>query len=333
MKAWKWLFAACAAVFAVNAPAQQPVKMRIAWIVPVSNLGQFVFTVKDQLRHHGKSYVAETTRFQGTTPQLTALATGELDVGLLGFTSFPLAITNARMDDLRIFLDEFRDGAPGFYSNEFMVRKDSGIDKIADLKGKTLATNARGSAVDVAMRVMLRKSGLDDGGFTVVEAAFPNMRAMLLEKKVELIPAVPPFSYNPELRENSKVLFTEGQALGPNFLGIWVARSGFLQKNRAAVIDMLEDYLRVLRFLTDPKNHKQAVEIASASSKIPGQVLEPWLFMPGKDYYRPADGIIDVKLLQSNFDDMQKLGVVKARVEAQKHVDMTYVREAAARLK
>ena len=44
---------------------------------------------------------------------------------------------------------------------------------------------------------------------------------------------MPPFAYNPELRANSKVLFTEGQALGPNFLGIWVARAGFLQKNRA----------------------------------------------------------------------------------------------------
>jgi NitT/TauT family transport system substrate-binding protein len=312
--------------------AQQPVKIRVAWIVPVSNLGQFVFTVKDHLRHHGKSYVVETTRFQGSTPQLTALGTNELDIALLGFTSFPLAIQNARMEDLRIILDELRDGTPGYYSNEFMVRPDAGINRVADLKGKTLATNARGSAVDVAARVMLRRNGLDDAGFTIVEAAFPNMRAMLLEKKAELVPAVPPFAYNPELRAGAKVLFTSADALGQSFLGIWVARSAFLQKNRAAVVDMLEDYLRVLRFLTDAKNHKAAVEIASAASKIPAQVLDPWLFT-NKDYYRPADGLIDVKLLQSNFDDQRKLGVLKEQVDAQKYVDMSYVREAAARLK
>src|SRR5205823_9491637 len=123
---------------------------------------------------------------------------------------------------LRIIVDELRDGAQGYYSNEFMVRNDSGIKSVAELKGKTLATNARGSAVDVAARAMLRKEGLDDSAFTIVEAAFPNMRAMLLEKKVELIPAVPPFAFHPELRQNARTLITERQALGPNFLAIWV---------------------------------------------------------------------------------------------------------------
>jgi sulfonate transport system substrate-binding protein len=314
------------------APALGQTKVRIAWIVPVTNLASFMYTAKDVLRHHGKSYIAEPTRFQGSTPQLTALGTGDLDVALLGFTSFPLAIQNARMEDLRIIADEIRDGVPGYYSNEFMVRKDAGIRSIADLKGKVLSTNAAGSAVDVAMRAMLRKNGLDDKAFTVVEAAFPNMRAMLLEKKAELVPAVPPFAYNPELRGGADVLFTEGQALGPNTLGIWVARAGFLQKNRAAVIDLLEDYLRIVRFVTDAKNQKTAVQLASAATKIPAPALDAWLFT-NRDYFRPTDGEVDVPGLQSNMDEMQKLGFLKARVEAKKYVDMSYIREAARRLK
>ena len=332
MKLVKCLFAVLAAALAAPGHAQQPVKVRIAWIVPVTNLASFMYTAKDVLRHHGKTYVAEAARFQGSTPQLTALGTGDLDVALLGFTSFPLAIQNARMEDLRIIADEIRDGVPGYYSNEFMVRKDSGIRSVADLKGKVLATNAAGSAVDVAMRAMLRKNNLDDKGFTVVEAAFPNMRAMLLEKKAELVPAVPPFAYNPELRDASTVLFTEGQALGPNTLGIWVARRGFLEKNRAAVIDMMEDYLRVVRFVTDPKNQKSAVQLAATATKIPPQALEAWLFT-AKDYFRPADGQVDVPGLQSNLDEMRKLGFLKQPIDAQKYVDMSYVQEAAKRLK
>jgi len=134
------------------------------------------------------------------------------------------------------------------------------------------------------------------------------------------------------LREASTVLFTEGQALGLNTLGIWVARSAFLQKNRAVVLDMMEDYLRVVRFVTDPKNQKAAVQLASAATKIPPQALEAWLFT-AKDYYRPADGQVDVPSLQSNIDDMRKLGFLKQQVQAQKYVDMSYVREAATRLK
>ena len=326
------LLCAGALAFALCGQALAQTKVRVAWIVPVTNLASFMYTAKDVLRHHGKSYIAEPVRFQGSTPQLTALGTGDLDIALLGFTSFPLAIQNARMEDLRIIADEIRDGVPGYYSNEFMVRKDAGIRSVADLKGKVLSTNAAGSAVDVAMRAMLRKNGLDDKSFTVVEAAFPNMRAMLLEKKAELVPAVPPFAYNPELRAASNVLFTEGQALGPNTLGIWVARTGFLQKNRAVVLDLLEDYLRIVRFVTDPKNQKSAVQLASAATKIPAPALEGWLFTD-KDYFRPADGQVDVPPLQSNMDEMLKLGFLKQRVDAQKYVDMTYVREAAARLK
>ncbi len=332
MKALKLLIAAAAMIVASHAQAQEPLKLRIGWIVPVTNLASFMYTTKDVMRHYGRSYAVEPIRFQGSTPQLIALATGDLDIALLGFTSFPLAIQNARMQDLRIIVDEFRDGVAGYYSNEFMVRADSGIRSVADLRGRVLATNAGGSAVDIAMRATLRKAGLDDKDFTVVEGGFANMRAMLLEKKVDLVPAVPPFAYNPELRAKSTVLFTEGQALGPNTLGIWVARSGFLQKNHAVMVDLLEDYLRVVAFVTDPKNRKEVVQLAATAAKLPPEALEGWLFT-GKDYFRPADGIVDTASLQANIDEMRKLGFINEQIDAGKYVDMSLVREAAARLK
>ena len=69
--------------------------------------------------------------------------------------------------------------------------------------------------VDVAMRTMLKKHGLEDKrDYTVVEAAFPTMRAMLAEKKVDLIPAVLPFSVDPELRKIARPLFNQREAIG-----------------------------------------------------------------------------------------------------------------------
>ena len=96
---------------------------------------------------------------------------------------------NAGLDDLRIIGDEFQDGVPGYYSQEYMVLKDGPIQKVEDLKGKVVATNAAGSAVDVAMKAMLHKHGLEPNrDYTVVEAPFPAMKAMLAEKKVDLDP-------------------------------------------------------------------------------------------------------------------------------------------------
>ena len=149
-----------------------PLKIRVGWVVVPASTAPLVLEKKELLKHFGKSYVAEATRFEGTPPVITALAAGELDVGPLAFSSFGLAIENARLDDLRVICDEIQDGVPGHGSNEFMVRNDGPIKTVADLKGKVLATNAPGSAVDIAIRAALRRNRLDaDKDVSFVEAA------------------------------------------------------------------------------------------------------------------------------------------------------------------
>src|SRR6202161_2045580 len=192
-----------------------PVKIRVGWVVVPASLAPLVLEKKDILKHYGQSYVAEATRFEGTPPVITALASGELDIGPLAFSSFGLAIQNAHMDDLRVISDEIQDGVTGHGSNEFMVLKDGPVKTVADLKGKVLATKAMGSAVDIATRAMLRQSGLEaNKDYTIIEAPFPAMRAMLAEKKADLISAVPPFSLDPNLRSIAHTLFTQKDAFG-----------------------------------------------------------------------------------------------------------------------
>src|SRR5580704_10397581 len=187
-----------------------PVKIRVGWVVVPASTAPLVLEKKDILKHFGQSYVAEATRFAGTPPVITALAAGELDIGPLAFSSFGLAIENANMADLRVISDEVQDGVPGHGTNQFMVLNDGPVKTVADLKGKVLATNAMGSAVDVAMRAMLRRSGLEaNKDYTVVEAPFPAMRAMLAERKADLVSAVPPFSLDPDLRAMANTLFTQ----------------------------------------------------------------------------------------------------------------------------
>ena len=319
MRPLKFPLAALAAVLfalgAVSAHGQQPLKVRVAWIVPIANIASILFAKEGVARHLGKTYTMELVHFQGTTPMVTAIATGEIEIALLGFSSLPLAIQNAKLEDLRIIADELQDGTGNYYSNEFMVLKDSPIRSAADLKGKVLATNAAGSAVDIAMRAMLKKAGLDDKkDVTVVEANFPNMKAMLLEKKVDLIPAVLPFSADPQLRAAARTLFTQKDGMGTS-LGIWVARAAFLQKNRAAMVDFMEDYLRSVQWYLNPANNKEAVEIAAKFTKRPAAGFEGWLFT-GKDYYRDPAGMLNVGALQSNFETLGALGFMPAPLDA-----------------
>jgi NitT/TauT family transport system substrate-binding protein len=268
---------------------------------------------------------------------ITALANNELEIADLAFSSFALAVQNAGMDDLRIIADEFQDGVNGYYTDEYFVLKDSPIKSVKDLKGKVLATNAAGSAVDIVARAMLKKNGLDDKkDVTIVEAAFPNMKAMLGEKKVDLIPGVIPFSLDPQLRSMTRVLFTQKQAVGRTQMILWAAREDFLKKNRAAMVDFMEDALRAVRWWVDPKNHKEAVEIAARVSKRPPEAFDKWLFVKAGqqgDYYRDPNLLPDLKSLQANIKLQQELGFLKANIDISKHADLSIARDAAKRLK
>ncbi len=330
------LAAAAFALFA-GSVSGEPLKIRMAYVVPVANWGSILFEKPGLARHMGKSYTLETTRYRGTPPQITALANNELDISDLAFSSFALAVQNAGMDDLRVIADEFQDGVPGYYSNEFFVLKASKIKRIKDLKGKVLATNAAGSAVDIVMRAMLRKNGLDDRkDVSVIEVAFPNMYPTLSQKKADVIPGVVPFSFNPKLRAEARVLFTQKQAVGRTQMIIWAARAGFLEKNRAVMLDFMEDAIRAVHWWLDPKNHKEAVEIAARVSKRPAASFDKWLFRKGGqkgDYYRSPNLMPDLKALQANVDLQHQLGLLKARLDIKTHSDLSIVREAGKRVK
>src|SRR5437899_4758302 len=255
---------AAAALFGADAgQSAEPVKIRLSWVAPITNWASILLEKKELARHLGKSYLFEPVRYAGTPPMITALANNELEVSNLAYSTLAIAIQNAGMDDLRVIADEFRDGVEGYYSQEYMVLADGPIRKVEDLKGKVVATNAAGSAVDVATRAMLRKFGLEDKrDYTVVEAPFPTLRAMLAEKKVDLIPAVLPFSLDPELRKIGRTLFIQRDAIGVTQMIVWAARKPFIDKNRAAMIDFMEDTLRTVRWYLDPKNHNDEMQIA-----------------------------------------------------------------------
>jgi sulfonate transport system substrate-binding protein len=337
MRSFKFIWMGLIALGLVSAnvtgSSAEPVKIRASWTVPVANWASLLLEKKDLAKHMGQSYVLEDVRFNGTPPMITALATGDIEIGDLAYSSFALAVENAGMDDLRIISDEFQDGVNGYYTNEFFVLADGPVQKIEDLKGKVIATNAVGSAVDIAMRAMLRKHGLEDKrDYTVVEAPFPTMKSMLAEKKVDVIPGVTPFSYDPELRKIGRVLFTQKEGVGTTQMIVWAVRKSFLDKNRAVMVDFMEDVQRIVRWYTDPANHKEAVAIAAKVTKRPPEAFDAWLFN-NKDYYRDPNMIPNLAALQANVATQKELGFLKAGFDVKAHSDLSIVEEAAKRLK
>jgi len=331
----KAIAAAIAASLMLAGAAQaEPVKIKVAWIVaptdsPLAMLGKAGIS-----RHEGQSYTLEYVHFSSTPAMITGLASGEIDLGPLGFPAFALAIENAKLDDLRAVSDALEDGVGDAFSNRYYVLNDGPVKKVEDLKGKIVTSNSIGAAIDLGMRMMLRKHGLEDKrDYTLIETVFPNMKPVLLDHKVDLITLVPPFAFDPQINSVAHVLFTQKDAMGgPSQLLVNAARKSFIDKNRAALVDYFEDNLRQIHWYFDPANHDEVIKIVTAFTKAPPALFEGWAFT-AKDSYRSPVGRPDLDALQSNIAAAHDLGFIPAPLDAHKYADLSMVDEAAARLK
>ena len=312
---------------------QGPLNIRIAWVVPVGNWASILYEKKDLMTHYGKTYTVTPVHFAGTPPMITALASGDLDIADLAYSSFALAVENAGMTNLKFIADEAQDGADGHDSGSYYVLKDGPIKKVEDLKGKVIADVGAGSAVDIAIRAMLKKHGLETPrDYTMIEAGFPNMESLLGEKKADLVAGVEPFTLKPSFVAISRPLFTTVEALGgaTQFV-VWTAHDDYIKKNRAALVDMFEDAIRVTRYLTDPKNHNEVVQIAAKLTKQPPETLQ--YVLTKADLFRDPNMLPNVPNLQRAVDAQQEVGFLKTKLDVAPYADLSMVKEAAARIK
>ena len=311
----------------------EPLKIRIAWTTVPGQLTPILFKRKDLAPHLGTSYVVEHSHFAGSGPMVTALATGDVDIAPLSPAAFGAALQNAQVHDLRIITDDYQDGVPGYYSGEFLVRADSAIHRIEDLKDKALAVNAIGGGSDSALRAMLRLHHLDARrDYTVVEASFGNMPAMLADGKVDLISEVLPFSLALRRDGHVRTLFRMRDVFGTTQSLFNVARADFLNKNRAALADFFEDYVRALRWLLDPDNRDAAVRMVADFNKRPAEVFQPYLFTQ-EDNYRDRNARPNLVALQENMRQQRQLGFIDINIDVTKYADLGFLETAVNRLR
>jgi sulfonate transport system substrate-binding protein len=311
----------------------EPVKIRLGIVPAPASLVPVIFGTSTIAKHAGQSYVLEPVYFQGSPVQITALQADQIDIASLGFSTFSVAIENAGMKDIRVIADEVQLGVPGYGGTSYMVRRDGPVKKVEDLKGRVVATNAIGGALDMVAKAKFLKHGLiDKRDFTTIEIAFPNMKSVLVERKTDFIVTIEPFVEDAELQAKGRELFAASEAMGPVALIFWTARTGFLEKNRAAMVDLLEDYIRALKWCWDPANRAAAVATAAAATKQPVERLNQYIYT-GRDNYQDPDALPNLAALAANIRVQKELGLIKAEIDVPAYADLSLVKEAALRVK
>lgn len=132
----------------------------------------------------------ELTLMRAGSAILEAVGAGSLDVGFSNVQSLLFAraagIDFVSLGGAGVNDKNHDDGA-------ILVRDDSGITSVADLKGKTIAINASKNVVDLSVRRLLRKNGISSSDVTLVEIPFPQMEPTLKSGQIDAATVPEPF--------------------------------------------------------------------------------------------------------------------------------------------
>lgn len=325
------LLAGSLAISFVGSVAAEPLKIRIGWANMPAHMVPVLFSKPEILKHHGQSYVVEATKFSGSSAQIAALAADQIDISTMSPSAMALAIANAGVN-LKMFADVTQD-AMDRKTIFYLAKKGSGINSPADLRGKRIATNVQGSALDLGIRLMLDSVGLDPSrDVNIVEVPFASAPEMLKEGKVDFAALVQPFVQplldSGEYQEVANLLDIQG---GPFQIVFLAAKSSFLDSNKEVVTDFVEDYVRARQWFMAEENRKEAIQIIANYMQVPEAQLERQF---GKDdFYRDFWSRPLVDGAQRGVDAAFRVGFLKQNLTVSPdHVDLSFVDEAKRRI-
>ena len=175
MKSGKLLLAAVAA-FAIAVQANAEEKFKVGYLRVMDDAQAIVAQEAGLYKKHGLD--VELVEFKSGTDLIKAIVGGQLDSGVLGFTN--AVAWASKGADLKVV-----GGAQHGY-HAIIARDESGIKKVADLKGKTLASQAEGSTADTVLKgVVLKQAGLKPDDVNVMGVSPQVAVQSLIGKRVD----------------------------------------------------------------------------------------------------------------------------------------------------
>ena len=181
-------------------------------------------------------------------------------------------------------------------STHLIVRKDSAITSMQDLKGKVIATPTLGAIIHVSVLHSLKQSGVDPASIRAVEVPFPNMADQLKAGNVDAVEALEPFA--------GQLLAAGNRSLGDPLLSVsdevlytfWISQRKWAVDN-SAVIDAWVASLDQAKQFMDA-NPQEARAILAKYTKLPEAVVEKIPFVTYRFRLDPQDFRVWVNVLK-----------------------------------
>jgi NitT/TauT family transport system substrate-binding protein len=318
-----------ASIGAVAAAAGGPGPARAADVVrlgdnyTLSSAPLYLAIERGYIKEQGIDVISE--RFAAAAKMNSALASGELDVGI-GTPSAGHFNAVAQGFDIKLVADkgQFR---PGHAFVKMMARKDlvdaGRIKTPRDLKGLKVAAFAKGIIMDYEVGKILEQEGLAYRDVEMVYLAPPQIMQALLAKAVDAAMLVEPWAAKAE-GENLAVAVADMEkvpALRSHQAGFLIYSGRFIRERRPVAQRFMDAYLKGIEYLGAHGWQDDAVVDALVKYT---RVERPLVKRAVPPYIAP-DGRPDVASLARLQDWLHEQGFVPQTVPMERVVDLSFL--------
>lgn len=156
--------------------------------------------------------------------------------------------------------------------SQLVVRKDSGIRRIEDLKGKTIASPTIGAVLHLSVLYWLKKSGVDPASIRGVEVPFPNMADQLKAGRVDAVEGLEPF-VGPMLAAGNISIGDPILSVAPEVLFVfWAADGTWARANRSTIAAWIASLTEAKAYMD--ANNAETRAILAKYTRLPEAVVQ-----------------------------------------------------------
>ncbi len=200
-----------------------------------------------------------------------------------------------------------------------VVLKDSGIQRIEDLRGKTIAVHRFGTTLDLVLRAALQQHGIKEGDVTILQVKVTQMVPALKNRQVDAAFIFPDFV--PYVEDDARVILTIADVFPQGYpISVIFFHQDFIEEHPEEVRRLVRAYLNGIKWADE--NPSGIVDVEVAYTDVPRETAEkiPLLQM------NPA-GKVDREVFQAIIDLVKEYtpDTVEKDVTVEGIVDYSYL--------
>lgn len=202
-----------------------------------------LFVADAQGKYAEKNITTELVQFNNGGDLMTAMASGEVDVGYVGIA--PVLSSVAKGVPVKVI------SAAQIEGSGIVVTNESGIHSAADLKGKSIATPGEASIQHVLLTYYLKQNGLSIDDLNVSAMKVPSMNDALKTRQIDGIITFQPY-VSIAANESGNYVLADSKTMLPNHpCCVVVASDDFIKNNKDTVKDIIAIHEEATEFIND----------------------------------------------------------------------------------